>query len=387
MNIGIFTDTYSPQINGVITSINTLKEQLENLGHTVYIITVSHPESKPDEKNVFRLLSFPVFFAPQYRLSGFYSKKYYKIIKELNLDIIHTQTEFTIAAFARLIAKKLNIPIVHTYHTMWEDYAHYITGRKNSKLTPKAFNKISKVICNKYDKIITPTNKSKQALLRYEVTKPIEIIPTGIDLKPFNINNHTKNDFIDIKNEYNISEDKKILVFIGRLGHEKKVDVVLNNISNLLKTNPEIIFLIIGDGPARSSLEKLVKKLNISNKVIFAGKKPWSEIGKYYALGDAFVSASTSETQGLTFLEAMASKTVVISKYEESLDDVLIDKHNGRFFYNDTQLEKIILEVLYNTENTKKLEANALETVKKYSAENFGLTVEGLYKDMINNYK
>jgi 1,2-diacylglycerol 3-alpha-glucosyltransferase len=185
MNIGIFTDTFCPQINGVVTSIRTLEKELSKKGHKVYIFTVSHPEIKKDCPNIFRLPSMPFIFLKSYRVGVLYPLKVVRMVKQLKLDIIHTQTEFSLGLFGKLMAKRLNLPCIHTYHTMYEDYVHYASKGRLSIVTPRMAKQLSRIFCNHTHLVIAPTKKVEQILKSYGVKRPIVIIPTGIDLEPF----------------------------------------------------------------------------------------------------------------------------------------------------------------------------------------------------------
>ncbi len=383
MNIGIFTDTYEPQINGVVTSIKTLKKELESRGHNVYIFTTSDHDYKKDEGNVYRLASLPVIFSPQNRLAVMYSLKYSKIVKNLKLDIIHNQTEFSLGIFSKIISNNYHIPVVHTYHTMWEDYSHYISKRKNSKLTPMAIKLISKLFCDRFSTIIAPTEKTRQALITYGVKKPIVVVPTGVDLNPFKRSNFSEQQLADLRSTYGISTTDKVLIFIGRVAFEKSIDSIINKMPEVIKKNPTIKFVIVGDGAAKNGLVDLTSELGLEDNIIFTGKQPWENVPLFYNMADAFISASTSETQGLTFLEAMASGTPVIAKYDKNLDGFIEDKVNGRLFYKDSDITNVICEVLSSDSDRAVLSENALCTANNYSSEVFGEKMEGLYKDVI----
>ncbi|OGO87096.1 MAG: hypothetical protein A2Y24_03895 [Clostridiales bacterium GWE2_32_10] len=385
MNIGIFTDTYDPQINGVVISIKTLKKQLEARGHNVFIFTTTAHNYKRNTLDIFRLPSLPFLFSPQHRLGLIYSYKYSKIVKSHNLDIIHNQTEFSLGVFAKLVSKKLNIPVIHTYHTMWENYTHYVTKIKNDMITPAAVRMFSKLFCNAFDTVIVPSDKTRQALLSYGVTKPIEILPTGIDFSAFNSSNYTTSDISNLRKQFNISEDDKIILSLGRVAFEKSIDIIIKQIPNLIKYMNNFKFIIVGDGPAKASLQELVDELNLDDYIIFAGRQPWEKVGLFYTTADIFVSASTSETQGLTFLESMASGTTVIAKYDTNLDGVINDNVNGMFFRDDNELTHILYDILSNDDFRKRLAENALTTAKNFSAERFGEQMEQIYEKVIKN--
>ncbi|WP_058486427.1 glycosyltransferase family 4 protein [Defluviitalea phaphyphila] len=383
MNIGIFTDTYYPQVNGVVTSIKTLEKELNDKGHKVYIFTTSNPKAKQSLPRVFRLPSMPFVFLPSHRVGVIYSHKAVKLVKQLNLDIIHTQTEFSLGIFGKIMSKKLNIPIVHTYHTMYEDYVHYISKGKLTKITPKMARSLSKLFCNRCDTIIAPTNKVKELLLEYGVRKDIKVIPTGINIEPFKKEKFNKKEIEQLKNKLGIKETDHVILFIGRVAKEKSIDVIIKSMPKILAKIPNTKLLIVGDGPIKKDLENLCENLNITKSVIFAGEQPWKEIGKFYQIGDVFVSASITETQGLTFAEAMAAKIPVVAKQDKSIEGIINDGIDGRIFTEDEELPSILIELLTKKEIRNKLAENAAIMVEPLSSTHFGNNIEQVYKSLL----
>lgn len=381
MNIGIFTDAYFPQVSGVVTSTMILKNELVSLGHSVTIITVAHPDVE-EQEGIIRLPSIPFFLLPSQRVGMIYSRKIMNKIKKLDLDMIHTQTEFSIGLFGRIVAKKLDIPVVHTYHTMYEDYMHYVSRGIMLKPASEFAKKVSKLYCRDCSAIIVPTTKVKDALEQYGLRRHIDVIPTGVNIEPFKRSNYNEELIKDEKKSFGIDETQPVVLFIGRIAKEKSVDIIINSMKELTKKIPNCKLLIVGDGPERENLEILVKDLGIEKSVVFAGEKPWGEIGKYYQMGDVFVGASVTETQGLTFTEAMAAQIPVVAKYDKNLDGIIQDKVNGRIFYKDENLAKILYEVLMDKESSALMVKNAYEGIEPLSSKYFGENVEKVYMEV-----
>ena len=381
MNIGIFTDAYYPQVSGVVTSTFILKNELIRLGHSVTIITVAHPDVE-EEQGIMRLPSIPFFLLPSQRVGMIYSRKIMIKIKKLDLDIIHTQTEFSIGIFGRIVAKKLDIPVVHTYHTMYEDYIHYVSRGIMLKPASNFAKKVSKLYCRDCSAIIVPTLKVKDALQHYGLIRHIDIIPTGVDLEPFKRSNFDEDLIKAEKKSFGINETEPVILFIGRLAKEKSVDIIINSMIELIVKIPDCKLLIVGDGPEHENLEDLTRELDVVNSVIFIGEKPWGEIGRYYQMGDVFVGASLTETQGLTFTEAMAAQIPVVAKYDKNLDDLIQDKINGRIFYKDEDLAEILFEVLMDKEQCAKMVENAYDGIEPLSSKCFGESVEKVYMEV-----
>ncbi|MCQ2978659.1 MAG: glycosyltransferase family 4 protein [Clostridia bacterium] len=391
MNIGIFTDTYTPQINGVVISIETLANGMRKKGHNVYIFSPNDPalkdmpKDKIHEEYAYRLPSVPVPFSPEHRLAVGYYKKMYKKVKNLDLDIIHTQSEFSLGILGQIYGKKLNIPVMHTYHTMWSDYAHYITRIKNEKVNmpvAKLIQKFSKTFCDHTNAVISPSEKTKEALIKYGVKKPIMIIPTGMNLKPYK-EHVPSNELKEMRKELGISDNDKVILFIGRVAEEKSIDVIINEFSKIKEQIKDVKLLIIGDGPAKKDLEHLAKKLHLSSDIIFAGKKPHEDIAKYYKLGDVFVNASTTETQGLTFVEAMAAGIPVVAKYDKNLTGVIKDDFSGSLFDDNEDFSRKVIKMLSDDEYRKNIISNAEDIANEYSVENFVSKVEIAYQSLI----
>jgi 1,2-diacylglycerol 3-alpha-glucosyltransferase len=382
MKIGLFTDTYYPQINGVATSVLLLKDNLERLGHQVYVFTTTDPKAASKETNVYRVPSIP--FVSERRVGMFYNHRLAKLIRGMGLDLIHTHTEFSLGIFGREMAKKLNIPFLHTYHTIYEDYTHYIV--KSAALEPiakMAARKISINFCNSADEVIVPTGKVKELLLSYEVKQNISIIPTGIELGKFSKYNYDCGRIQNLRTALGIEAEDKCLLYVGRISKEKNLAEILIAMKSYLKDKEDVKFVLIGDGPEKRNLEDMAKKLGIYRQIIFAGERPWDEIGMYYQIGDIFISASQSETQGITYIEALASGLPVVAKADKCLEGVVQNNVNGYTFHDGEEFLQSLDSILYNDLLKEQLSLGAIKSTKKFSAQNFAYTVEVLYKNVL----
>ncbi|WP_313526235.1 glycosyltransferase family 4 protein [Anaerotignum sp.] len=382
MNIGIFSDTYFPQINGVATSIRTLARGLEKEGHNVYIFTPWDPRTPEiDEPNVFRIPSMPFLFVKNFRAGLLCPPHLLRKIHALNLDVIHTQTEFSLGFFGKFISTTQGIPLVHTYHTMYEDYVHYIAG--GHIITSEMARDFSKVFCNATTDVIVPTQKTKDLLLSYGVTAPISIIPTGIDTTHFKRDNFSREEILELRQSLGLSANTPVVLSLGRIAKEKSIDVVMEAIPELLKKLPDVKMVIVGEGPERENLEALAKTLKIEDHVIFTGGKPWTEIGKYYQLGNVFCSASITETQGLTFAEAMAAGVPVVAQKDPCIDNIISHNQTGLLFEDREMLPELLYQVLTDTALQERLSVAAMETMKDLSVEKFCSGVGALYEKIL----
>ncbi|MHB8129050.1 MAG: glycosyltransferase family 4 protein [Mobilitalea sp.] len=384
MNIGLFSETYYPEINGVATSVYMLKNELENRGHNVYVFTTTTPGSPEHEHNVFRVPSMPFIFITERRVGIFYQPRLAHIIKKLSLDIIHTHTEFSLGIFGRIMARELKLPIVHTYHTIYEDYTHYLTHFKALDSRAKAFARTySKVCCNTVEQVIVPSEKTKELLMTYSVHKDIAVVPTGIDLSKFDKKQFLPEDVNALKLKYNINPQEKVLLYLGRVSQEKNIEEIISAMPEYMKTREAVKFVIVGSGPALEKLEHLVKELGLVERFIFTGSQPWDTIGLFYQLGDVFVSASRSETQGLTYIEAMASGLPVVAREDKCLEDILEEGKNGYSFTDTNGLYQGLDQILFLDTQTNYSE-NSIEKVKKYSTQEFALQIETVYQHVIS---
>jgi len=384
MNIGLFSETYYPEINGVATSVYMLKNELENRGHHVYVFTTTTPGAPEHEYNVFRVPSLPCVFITERRVGLFYQPKLASIMKKLSLDIIHTHTEFSLGIFGRIMAKELKIPIVHTYHTIYEDYTHYLTHFKALDQRAKAFARVySKVSCNNVEQVIAPTEKTKNLLMTYSVHKDISVIPTGIDLNKFAKNQYPLEEVKKLKERFGIKPQDKVLLYIGRISKEKNVEEIVRAMPEYMKKRPNVKFVIVGSGPALEKLEKLVEEYKLTEQIIFTGSQPWDTIGLFYQLGDVFVSASISETQGLTYIEAMAAGLPIVARADKCLEDILDEGQNGYSFTDKEGLSRGLDEIFFNDTITNYSE-NAVAKMQKYSTQEFAYQVEMVYQQVMS---
>lgn len=391
MRIGLFTDTYPPYVNGVSTSVLMLKNALEKKGHQVFIVTVNNEDMHykfEEDDTIIRIPGIPIGIY-DYRLTGIYPVKAINTIKNWNLDVIHSHTEFGVGTFARIIAKQFNIPLVHTYHTMYEDYIHYITKGYFDKPSKKIVEYLTLFYCDKTaNELIVPTKKAYDLFKeKYEVDKNIHIVPTGIDVDRFYVENVDKEKVRELKIRYQILKDEKIIVFVGRLAQEKNIEFLIENHRDIVKHNKDVRLLIIGDGPDMDSYKELIHKLKLDDKVLLVGKVPYEEMPNYYQLADIFVTASKTETQGLTVIEAMAAGITPVCIKDESFEDAIIDGLNGRFFENKRDYVKIINELIDHPEELAKYSHQARLNAESHSSKYYADRVLDIYRSMTKKEK
>lgn len=379
MKVGIFTDTYFPQISGVATSIKTLKKELERQGHEVIIFTTTDPKVQEKEEGIVRLTSIPFFSFQDRRIAikGVY--RALKIAKELQLDIIHTQTEFSLGLTGKYIAYQLKIPCVHTYHTMYEDYLHYIANGK--VLRPTHVKLVSKMYCNKSSGIIAPSEKARKQLLNYGVVSRISVIPTGVDLEHF-----LKENKRDVRKELSFSKDTLLLLSLSRVAKEKSIDLLIKAMPEILLHQPAAKLVIVGDGPARNELEELAHSLALAGTVFFIGEVASSEVQAYYQSADLFVSSSNSESQGLTYIEAIASGTDIVARLNEYTETLTQNGAFGMTFSDDSQIAETVCSYFNQNKKIQRIKKERTNLLNSISSELFGEKVLQFYRETIQQY-
>lgn len=386
MRIGLFTDAYPPFINGVATSVLMLKQGLEKMGHKVYVVTVNDESfSYKETEGVLKIPSIPIGIM-NFRQSGIYPLRALKIIKRWNLDVIHTHTEFSIGTFARLISKQFNIPLVHTYHTMYEEYIYYITKGYFNHASKKLVEYLTLFLCDKtIDELIVPTEKAKDLFKeKYKVKRDVHVIPSGIDTERFHKENVDKLSVIKLKKSLSIGMRDFIILYVGRIAKEKSIDFLIKNFPDVLKRIPKAKMIIVGDGPDLKDLIDMTNDLKLEDKIMFTGRVLWDDIPKYYAMSNIFVTASTSETQGLTVIEAMGASKPVVAIKDESFELVITDKKDGLFFEDEKQYVDLVERLYKEKTFYNEISKEARKTAAEYSPDAYAKNVLKIYEKVVN---
>lgn len=392
MNIGIFTDAYKPLISGVVTSIVTLKEGLEALGHNVYIITPSAPRQMfEDDKNVIRLrgLSVPLKDLKDFKIVPMVSR-YLPKLKKLNLDVIHIHTEFTVGLLGMSAGKRMQVPMVYTLHTSYQDYTHYISKFMSAHM-PDLAKSMARLINNHYtkycDMTIVPTKKIYDKMIRLDHAGRFKILPSGIDLKPFYKENHKAEDIKALKTELGIKDDEFVAIVVARIAKEKSLPDLVDAFTEFNKSYPKSKFIIIGDGPDKVNLDKHIENKQATHAIKTLGFIRHEEVARYYQVADVFLNASTTETQGLTYVEALAAGLPIIVRFDEVFESFVVNNVNGIFFNKTEELVEILKRVQEDKEILETLKKNAKDSVINYSKEQYAINAANLYEELIEENK
>jgi 1,2-diacylglycerol 3-alpha-glucosyltransferase len=322
MNILFISDVFFPRVNGVSTSINTFATELRALGHQVTLIAPSYTDEDKHEEWTVRVPSHKIYFDPEDRLMNFGKlKALLPWIRDKHFDVIHIHTPFTAHYVGIHFGKKLDIPVVETYHTFFEDYLHHYLPFIPQFISRKLARTISRRQCNAVDGIVSPSKPMLDVLKQYGIKTPAEVVATGLDDSSF-----ARVDGEHFRMSHDIPLAQPMLLFVGRVAHEKNIGFLLEMHVELIKKHPDALLVITGEGPAEESIKHSIDKLDISNKVRMIGYLDRShELIACYKAADIFVFASKSETQGLVLLEAMAQGTAVVAIAELGTKSILIE--------------------------------------------------------------
>jgi 1,2-diacylglycerol 3-alpha-glucosyltransferase len=378
----ITTDLFTTKTNGVVTSTHNLISELKKRGHDVRVITFSKSKKSYTENGVYYIKSLSLeWIYPEVRMPSSRAGKFIKEIVEWKPDVIHSQCEFFSYGFAKRVSKKTGAPIVHTYHTLYDDYVGYAMPCKRiGKWLVRRYLSVKRI--KRVDTIIAPTEKVKKYLTdTCKSNKKIVVIPSGINLEKHKIS-FTNEDREKGRAQYGFDSTHFVLTNLGRLGTEKNLEEIVSFFAKISKKYAHARLLIVGGGPALEELKKLANELDVADKTVFAGMVVPDEVAKYYRLGDLFVCASISETQGLTYIEAAANGLPLLCRNDPCIDEVVKDGENG-FRYNDfSEYEKHLDFIINNPtwqENAGKI---SKEISEKFDVSVFGETVETLYKNI-----
>ncbi len=359
MKIALFSETYLPEVNGVVSHVEVLKEGLKKFGHEVLIIT-------SDIKATKHHISDGVLYCParkikkiyNYGLALPYSTERFNYIKAFDPDVVHIHTEFGIGMFGLKVAKKLKKPAVYTVHTIYDEYLHYVVPPYLNSVGKEIFYRYLRRIANQADLLLGPSKKSQEFLNRVGVNKDLNVIANGVDIKRFSSESTSATELnkqrTQIRNLYNIPLDAFVGCNVTRMGKEKSLDVLIKYVSEYMLKNKNFYLMLVGDGPEKKELERISEDLKLKNKVVFPGKILNKDIIPYYLASDVFISTSLSDTNSISMLEAMATGLPVLQRYDEINKDQVINGVNG-FVFEDIETMSQCLDNISHMSTEEKL--------------------------------
>jgi 1,2-diacylglycerol 3-alpha-glucosyltransferase len=390
MNIALFTETYLPYINGVVTHVKSLKDGLERAGHNVLIVAAA-PKTRRhyiDENGVLwcPAKEFKRFY--DYGLASPISLKRLRLIKKFNPDIIHIHNEFGVGLSGIAIAKLLKVPLVYTLHTMYDDYLYYVAPKPLIPMMRRVSHRYFRFLGKRAGAITGPSKKVQEFLSECGVAKEVNVVPNPVELDKFQEDCVDPQKVAAYKEQYHIQDDELVVCFCGRLGREKSVDVLLDYFAKMVDRKDKIRLLIIGHGPNKEELEQQAKDLGIDDVVTFTGKILHDDLVNVYACCDLYVTTSLSDTNSISMLEAMATGLPVLHRFDKLNEGQVRSGINGFIFYGAEDMYQYMLKYRdFTPEQKLALKHSVIESVKKSGQENLAKYLLDVYHHLEEEQK
>lgn len=376
LRIGLFTDAYTPQITGVVTVVKTLQRLLGQLGHEALIFAPTYKDysKEREEAGVYRFASFPYPFYEECRVVIPYKRKISALFEAL--DVVHSHSPFSLGLLALWVAKRYKKPHLHTYHTLYADYRHYVPPMLRP--TRGMAERMSALFCNRCDAITAPSQPVREELLRYGVKRPIFLWPFGPDLSAF-----ARPPLWNPRRELKISPRTRVLLFAGRLGAEKNLLFLLRAFKRMTELKKNLRLIIAGDGPKRQELEEYAQLLGVRDRVLFTGYLEHAKLIDLYKAVDLFVFASKTETQGLVLVEALAAGTPVVAVGAMGVLDIVTHGESGLLVDEDEEaFAGAVLELLDDPQKLSLLKTKALKRAHTLSAQGAVQKLISIYREL-----
>ncbi len=322
MRVAIFTNNYLPMRGGVTTAVETLQRGLEALGHHAWVFAPRFSNGAADPPFVFRYPSVPAPTYPDFPLAVPFSTRLARIVRDLGIDIFHAQHPFLLGGTARRLARRLGRPLVFTYHTRYEKYAHYVPLRQD--WVRALAIRWSCTFADTADLVIAPSAKICDTLSERGVRAPVAVVPTGIEVDRF-----TPGDRRASRAALGLPAEDPVLLYVGRLDREKSVERLLTAFEQVAVVLPTARFVLVGQGTQGGRLREQAKRSTAGDRIDFRGVRPREELPPYYQAADLFLFASETETQGLVLAEAAASGLPAVAVSASGVDEVVANGETG----------------------------------------------------------
>ncbi|HTH13865.1 MAG TPA: glycosyltransferase [Spirochaetia bacterium] len=396
MKVAFTSDVYWPRINGVTVSTNIFLNELTKLGHRIHLWAPEYPIPE-NQKNLYhndprvtRLKSFGLFFSKEDRLPAPGQKgKFFKALDSFGPDLLHVQTEFTLSLMARKYAKKRRIPMIQTCHTYFEQYINYYLPFLPQEGAKKFARWLTYRLFRHADAIIAPTEPMKQVLISYGIACPITVVPTGIPEEDFKgVSKADERAHSKWLLQFPQMRDRKLLLYVGRVGQEKNMDFLLDAVEQIGKVQPQTLLVVAGNGPYLDTFKANVATRGLSDAVLCLGYVNHEELKHLYALADVFTFASVTETQGLVTIEAMMCGTPAVAVGKMGTKEVMAGDNGG--FMVDEKVDAFagaVLKLLTDPALYGAKSAEAKEYAKNWTASTMAKRIEVLYEQVVGQHR
>ena len=388
MTIALFSDSYLPTKSGIVTVVVQLQEQLKKLGHRVILVTVeTTDEYETYDPDIYRVHSVALGLGTDQFVGIPAMHPLINYLRDAKVDIIHCHTEFGIGKAGLRAAHILKIPAICTTHTMWTDfYKYYLTFGK--LISPRIINGIMKKYYGKFDSLIGVSTKARNYFKADSMLPqmPSVIIPNAIDKEKFQKEHISEQQKLALRESYGIKPDETMLLFVGRIGEEKRVFELLQVCKNVAKKNNKIKMIFVGNGPAYEDMLKKAEAEIASKQIIFTGFIEWTKVSEYYESADIFVTTSLSEMHSMTILEAQLSGLPIIVRRDESYLDSVFNGDNGYLTDSEDEMEERILELAEDKEKRLAFGKRSLEITKRFTIETHIKKTVKVYEEVLKAY-
>jgi len=385
MKILFISDVYFPRVNGVSTSMETFRANLRALGNTIHLVAPDYLTPSADETDILRVPARRVPFDPEDRFMSYrWVMQHLDTFRAEKYDIIHVQTPFVAHYLGTRLSRLLGVPCVETYHTFFEEYLYHYISLLPKRVLRFAAQRFSQHQGNSLDGMVVPSHPMLQVLKSYGITTPTEVIPTGIASESF-----VPGDRAAFRKKYGIAQDRPMLLFVGRVAHEKNIDFLLKVVDRVRNEIADVLFVIAGEGPARESLARKVTALGLGTNVMFIGYlNRHTELNSCYCSTDIFVFASRTETQGLVLLEAMAQSVPVVSTAELGTRDVLRDGQGVWIAQEElTDFSGKVVRMLGDAQTRKDLGVLGCDYAQEWSASRQAQQMLLFYRSVLDRHE
>ncbi len=380
LRIGVFTESWKPYMSGVVRSIDSFASALSAQGHELFIFAPGYPGHRRRERIVFRFLSLPAPTNPDFRLCIPLSPRLGWTAARLGLDVIHVHSPFLMGQLGVRLARRLRLPLVFTFHTLYHHYAHYVPLPR--PLTEWAALRWSRDFCNGCDLVIAPTPGVRDFLLRLGVTTRVEVLPTGVDPQRFRQGDPTW-----LRRSYNLGNGP-VLLFVGRLGREKNLGLLIRAYSRVRAVHPDCRLVLVGDGPEEPALRAQARSLGVADGVVFTGRFGDRELANAYAAADVFVFPSVTETQGIVLLEAQAAGLPVVTVRALGTADMVVEGRGGLLCEPEEEfLAAAVLRLLADEGLRKAMGAAARARAEALSTPRLARRLGDLYLELARGWR
>ncbi len=388
MTIALFSDSYLPTKSGVVTVVVQLQEQLRKLGHRVILVTVETTnEYETYDPDIYRVHSVALGLGTDQYVGIPAMHPLIHFLRDAGVQLIHCHTEFGIGKAGLRAAHILKIPAICTTHTMWTDfYKYYLTF--GNLISPKIINGIMKKYYGKFDSLIGVSTKARNYFKQPGMLPqiPSVIIPNAIDKEKFQKHHISEEQKKALRQSYGIKDDEIMMLFVGRIGEEKRVFELLQVCQNVIKKNSRIKMIFVGNGPAFEEIKTKAQEQISEKTVIFPGFIEWTKVSEYYESADIFVTASLSEMHSMTILEAQLSGLPIVVRRDESYLDSVFNDENGYLTDSEEEMEKRILELADDREKRLAFGKRSLEITKRFTIETHIKKTLKVYEEVMKAY-